>query len=50
MKGYNLVSSVMRKMLDEVLQKYYELGLFVPDASFDGQWSNLAVRSSYGAP
>ena len=40
----------MQTMLNEILQKCYNLELYVPAVSFDGQWSNLAVRSNTGAP
>ncbi|XP_071137033.1 uncharacterized protein [Mytilus edulis] len=50
MKGYSLTSSVMRKMIDDTLQRCYLNGLYTPVVSFDGQWSQLAVRSSNGHP
>ncbi|VDI60616.1 Hypothetical predicted protein [Mytilus galloprovincialis] len=50
MKGYSLTSSVMRKMIDDTLQRCYLNGLYTPVVSFDGQWSQLAVRSSNGYP
>ncbi|VDI80060.1 Hypothetical predicted protein [Mytilus galloprovincialis] len=50
MKGYSLTSSVMRKMIDDTLQKCYPNGLYTPVVSFDGQWSQLAVISSNGYP
>ena len=50
LKGYSLTSTVLKQMIDDVLTKCFELGLYVPAVSYDGQWSRLAVRSGCGAP
>lgn len=50
LKGYSLTSDLLREMLDEVLKRCFELGLYVPAVSYDGQWSKVSVRSSSGAP
>ena len=49
-KGYSLQSSSLRNMLDQILRKCFEVGLYVPVVSFDGQWARLAVRSKEDAP
>lgn len=48
LKGYNMNSDSMRSMIDQVLQECYDRGLYIPIVSFDGQWSNIAIRDRKG--
>lgn len=41
-------SDSMRSMIDQVLQECYDRGLYIPIVSFDGQWSNIAIRDRKG--
>ncbi|KAK7507914.1 hypothetical protein BaRGS_00000879 [Batillaria attramentaria] len=50
LKGYSLTSSVLRQLIDEVLKRCFERGLYVPAVSFDGQWASASVRTKNGDP
>lgn len=45
-----MTTDIARKMLDDVLDKCFDGGIYVPVTSFDGQWFRLAVRSASGNP
>lgn len=49
-KGYSLQCSVMRQMIIDVIRKCFDIGLYIPALSFDGQWAKIAVRSKCDAP
>lgn len=44
LKGYSLPTNALRKMIEYVLVKCEEKGLYAPVVSFDGQWYRLVVR------
>ncbi|CAG2226539.1 unnamed protein product [Mytilus edulis] len=50
MKGYSMTTDVMRNMVNDILEKCYHGGLYVPVISFDGQWYTIAVRSANNEP
>ncbi|CAC5400791.1 unnamed protein product [Mytilus coruscus] len=41
MKGYSMTTGVMRYMVNDILEKCYHGGLYVPVISFDGQWYTI---------
>ncbi|CAG2201472.1 DHDH [Mytilus edulis] len=45
-----MTTDVMRNMVNDILEKCYHGGLYVPVISFDGQWYTIAVRSANNEP
>ena len=50
LKGYSLATDALRKTLQHVLLACHQKGMYVPVASFDGQWYRLAVRDANDNP
>lgn len=50
LKGYNMKTETMRKMLQDELRELFVRGLYVPVISYDGQWAKLAFRDEDGDP
>ncbi|CAC5399607.1 unnamed protein product [Mytilus coruscus] len=50
LKGYSMKTEAMRQMLHDVFLCLFQMGLYTPAISYDGQWAKLSNQDANGKP